>query len=71
MAIIQCCDICEKPISGLYTDANGKTWRSISFQQKRYRRKMFFMFDSWTEYLSICGRCRAQLAKLELLEKEE
>lgn len=61
MMIIECCDLCKKPMCS-YTDKNGNYWESISFQSKKYRRKVIFMNDAWTEYLSICGRCRAEIA---------
>lgn len=64
--IINCCDLCKQPLRGSYADKNGKLWDDISFQEKRYRRKVCFMFDSWTEYLSICGHCRAELAARKL-----
>ena len=67
---IECCDLCEKPLRGSYQDDNGTIWDDISFQEKKYRRKVFFMTDSWTEYLSICGHCRAELAKIRVKETQ-
>lgn len=62
--VIYCCDLCKQPLgSEWYEDENGKRWDTISFRQKKYKRKMFCFDDSWTEYLTICGRCRAELAK--------
>jgi hypothetical protein len=66
--IIQCCDICKKP-EVTFRDKHGNVWGSISFQEKKYRRKVFFFADTWTEYITVCGRCRAALAKAR--EKEE
>ena len=60
---IECCDLCKKPLRGIYQDDNGTIWDDISFQEK-----VFFMTDSWTEYLSICGHCRAELAKIRVKE---
>ena len=60
---IECCDICKKKMCD-FTDKNGEYWPGVSFQAKRYRRKVLFMADGWTEYLSICGRCRSKLAAL-------
>lgn len=57
-----CCDICGEEVIS-YTDENGKCWDGISFQEAKYRRKICFLTDSWTEYLSVCGSCRAELAK--------
>ena len=60
---IEICDICGQPMVDVFTDENGKMWGSVSFREKKYRVKKCFFGDSWTEYLSICGRCRAELAK--------
>ena len=60
--MLECCDFCKKPMCS-YTDNSGKYWESISFRTKKYKREVTFMFDTWTEYLSICGRCRAEIAK--------
>ena len=69
--VIYCCDLCKQPLEGSYKDENGKIWSNISFQQKKYRRKMCCFNDSWTEYLTICGRCRAELAKRGKGERNE
>lgn len=60
--IRECCDLCKEPMCD-YTDKNGQHWEGISFQEKKYKRRICFMGDAWTEYLSICGRCRAEIAK--------
>jgi len=59
---IECCDLCKKPMCN-YTDRNGHYWEGISFQSKKYKRRLSAFGDSWTEYLSICGCCRAEIAK--------
>lgn len=58
---VEYCDLCKKPMCN-YTDKNGVYWEGITFQQKKYKRRISFMFDTRTEYLSICGRCRAEIA---------
>lgn len=59
--VVECCDLCKKKMCN-YTDDKGVYWEGISFQSKKYRRRVCFMADAWTEYLSICGRCRAEIA---------
>lgn len=71
MGVINTCDICGQPLRSSFTDASGKLWDDVSFQQKRYRRKVCFMHDSWTEYLSICGHCRYELAKRKIADEVE
>lgn len=58
---VECCDLCKKQMCD-YTDKSGRYWEGISFRSKKYKRRFSFMFDTWTEYLSICGRCRAEIA---------
>ena len=70
MGYIRTCDICGLPISGSFIDKDGKIWDDVSFQAKKYRTKKCFAFDSWTEYLSICGHCRCELARRRLAEVE-
>ena len=73
---IELCDICGQPLGKTYTDEYGKTWDNISFQEKKYRAKKWvpaFSWpagSSWTEYLSVCGKCRAALAKRNGKEQE-
>ena len=62
MTLVECCDLCKEPMCN-YTDKNGRCWEGISFQSRKYRRRFFDITGSWTEYLSICGRCRAEIAK--------
>ena len=62
MTLVECCDLCKEPMLN-YTDENWRYWEGISFQSKKYRRRFFDITGSWTEYLSICGRCRAEIAK--------
>ena len=59
---VECCDLCKEPMCN-YTDENGWYWEGISFRSKKYKRSFFDITGSWTEYLSICGRCRAEIAK--------
>lgn len=68
---LYCCDLCEQPLRGSYTDENGKIWDDISFQEKRYKRRICFMTDTWTEYLSICGYCRAEIANRRKVEDKD
>lgn len=51
---VEYCDLCKKPMC-TYTDSDGRYWEGISFQSKNYRRRI--------GSLSICGRCRAEIAK--------
>lgn len=62
---VTCCDICGKPLQGGYKDCNNKKWRDISFKEHKYSRTIFsFVRSSYkTEYLSICGYCRSELAR--------
>ena len=60
--IQECCDFCKKPMCD-YRDKSGNYWEGISFKSKKYKRRIRFIGDGWTKYLSICGRCRAELAK--------
>lgn len=53
--IVECCDVCKHPLGEVYEDEHGKRWSDISFREKIYR--------TWTEYISVCGRCRAEIAK--------
>ena len=62
MTLVECCDLCKEPMLN-YTDENGRYWEGISFRSKKYKRRFFDITGSSTEYLSICGRCRAEIAK--------
>lgn len=53
---IECCDLCKRPMCN-YIDRSGRYWEGISFKTKKYKR-----IGTWAGYLSICGRCRAELA---------
>ena len=55
--IVECCDLCKRPMCD-YRDKNGNYWEGISFKTKKYKQ-----IGTWAKYLSICGRCRAELAK--------
>ena len=59
--IVTYCDICRKPIEN-YREPSGKIWASVSFQEKKYRRRVCFFADTWTEYMSVCGFCRKALS---------
>lgn len=66
MSMIEICDICGKPLgNGSHMDASGHLWPDISMEEKKYRSRAGFMGSTWTKYLSICGHCRAQLAKYD------
>jgi len=60
--IVECCDLCKERMCN-YTDKDGHYWEGISFRAKKYKRRLSAFGDSWTEYLSICGKCRAEIAK--------
>lgn len=63
---ITCCDICKKPLNHMaYKDSEGNKWESISFREHKYSRSRYFFFTGTykTEYLSVCGYCRSELAK--------
>lgn len=61
-----CCDICRKPLTRKgYKDQDGKDWRDISFRERKYSTRIFSFVKSAfdTEYISVCGYCRSELAK--------
>lgn len=57
---IELCDICEQPLI-TFVD-NGHAYEPIRMKQKTAQKFVWWHIPKW-EPMSICGECRAMLAR--------
>ena len=63
--IVECCDMCGRILRNSYIDSNGKIWEDISYKQKKVKIKKHLWEDTWTDWMTICGKCRKAIAEYE------
>ena len=59
---IELCDICGGRLKTFVDDSRGLEYRPIRMKQKTAKKLLRYGFEAW-EPMSICGECRAALAR--------